>query len=212
MSLNPRTTLQHGQVRPQGSGFTLIEVMITVLVLSVGILGIATLQATAKRSSHQAWQRTLAVNLADDIVERIRINPSRAADYHTGLGASALGDGSIAEDPKDCSDEVCSPDEIVASDLWNWERQLDGATIRDSENHRVGGLLDARGCIVFQQANAGTPNTGLLRVVVSWQGLAQTTDAVQTGTACGTGAATTQRTRRQVVVNTYVIDEGELNP
>lgn len=54
-------------------GFTMVEAMITVLVLSVGMLAIASLQATAKRSTHQAWQRSLAVSIADSIVERIRI-------------------------------------------------------------------------------------------------------------------------------------------
>ena len=42
-------------------GFTLIEVMIAVFVLSIGLLGVAALQLTAKKSSHQAWQRAQAV-------------------------------------------------------------------------------------------------------------------------------------------------------
>ena len=50
--------------RSRQRGFTLIEVMIAVFVLSIGLLGVAALQLTAKKSSHQAWQRAQAVLLA----------------------------------------------------------------------------------------------------------------------------------------------------
>ncbi len=191
-------------------GFTMVEVMITVLVLSIGLLAIAGLQVTAKRSGHQAWQRTLAVSLADEMVERIRVNPAGAASYHTGVGSAALGGGTITSEPTNCSQQTCSTAQVVAWDRWNWEQRLDGATIQDAGNRSVGGLIDPHGCVVFERANASTPNTGRLHVFVSWRGLTDTSDAVRSGTACGTGVATSMADRRQVVVSTYVIDEGDL--
>lgn len=189
-------------------GFTMVEVMITVLVLSIGMLTIASLQATAKRSGHQAWQRSLAIALADSMVERIRANPSAAADYHTGLGDAALGGGTIADAPTDCAAEECSTEQMAEWDLWNWERRLDGAAIQDADDNDAGGLIEPHGCIVFEEAGAAAPDTGRLRVVVSWRGLTDTADAVQAGDACGEAEAGTLASRRQVVVNTYVIDEG----
>ncbi len=203
---SPRTTCCSRTRRRPIAGFTLIEVMITVLVLAIGLLGIVKLQVTAKKSTHQAWQRSLAVNLADNIIERIRINPSRAADYHTGLGTAALGGGTISTAPKSCATDTCSPDEVVAWDLWSWEQLLDGKGVHDVDaNRAVGGLLDPHGCIVFQEK--GSANTGLLRVTITWQGTTEISDAV-TDNVCGSAAAGTQKTRRQVVVNTYVVDEG----
>ncbi len=197
----------------RGRGFTMIEVMITVLVLSVGMLAIVSLQATAKRSTHQAWQRSLAVNLADSIIERMRINPSQAAGYHTGLGASALGGGKKGTPATNCRTNSCDAIKAVAWDLWQWEQMLDGAAAVDPDNKKAGGLIDPHGCIVFEAAGASTPNTGKIRVFVTWQGLTGTTDAVQDeDLVCGSDDAGSQATRRQVVASSYVVNEGELNP
>mgnify|MGYP000901146229 CR=1 FL=1 len=203
---------RHSRHASRHRGFTMIEAMIALLVLAVGLLGIATLQATAKRSVHQAGQRSLAISLADSMVERIRINPAAAAAYHTGLGASALGGGTILDAPRDCAAQTCTPAQVAAWDLWRWEQQLDGATIRDANANAVGGLIEPHGCVVFQSAGGALPNTGRLRVIVSWRGVTDTSDALLAGQACGTGAAGTLASRRQVVVNTYVIDEEDLNP
>lgn len=199
-----------GDRRTRQRGFTMVEVMITVLILAVGMLAIAGLQMTAKRSGQQAWQRSLAILLADNMVERIRANPAAAEDYHTGLGDGALGGGSIDEEPAaDCAAAECSAQEMAEWDLWNWERRLDGAAIQDADDNDAGGLIKPHGCIVFEEAGAAAPNTGRLRVVVSWEALTETSDAVPADEeACGEADAGTLASRRQVVVNTYVIDEG----
>lgn len=214
MFLNGRISIpRHAAAMRRGRGFTMIEVMITVLVLSVGMLAIVSLQATAKRSTHQAWQRSLAVNLADSIIERIRINPSQAASYATGLGASALGGGKKGTPSTNCRTNACDADKVVTWDLWQWEQRLDGAAAVDPDNKKAGGLIDPHGCIVFEEAGASTPNTGKIRVFVTWQGLTETTDAVQDANlVCGPDDADSQATRRQVVASSYVVNEGELNP
>lgn len=188
-------------------GFTLIEVMIAVVVLSIGLLGVAALQLTAKKSSHQAWQRAQAVLLADSLLERVRINPSAAAAYHTGVGNSALGGGTLGTPARDCSTQTCTAAQMATWDLWNWERRLDGTAVRDAANRNVSGLVDPHGCVVFTAASASFPNTGQLRVIVTWRGTTETIDAVTGGTACGPGAAGSVDSRHQVIVNTYVVDE-----
>lgn len=55
-------------------GMTMLEVLIAVMVLSVGLLGVAGLQTTNLRNSQSAHQRTMAVLLASGMAERIRAN------------------------------------------------------------------------------------------------------------------------------------------
>lgn len=191
----------------------MIETMIAVFVLSIGLLAIAGLQLNAKRASHQAWQRTLAVSLANDVLERIRMNPGEAAAYHTGTGSNGLGGGSITSAPTDCATTSCTPAESAAWDLWQWEQRLDGATVTDDGGNSLGGLIEPRGCIVFDDAGGGMVNTGSLRVIVTWRGTVETSDAVASGgVVCGTGTAGSDASRRQVSLTTYVYDDEDLYP
>ncbi|MGB5439075.1 MAG: type IV pilus modification protein PilV [Gammaproteobacteria bacterium] len=191
-------------------GLTMIEVLVTLIILSVGLLGLAGLQGVAKRSSHQAYQRTLATQLVDGIIERIRANPTAAANYHTGT-SSPLGGatrGESAPSP-DCSSSTCTAAQMASYELWSWEQAIDGATITEDiggVSTKEGGLIVPAGCIVFA-ADAGKTNTGKLSVILSWRGLSEITDAAESGVACGSGAADARR--RQTVVNTYIIDETE---
>ncbi|HCD56768.1 MAG TPA: type IV pilus modification protein PilV, partial [Halieaceae bacterium] len=66
------------------AGVTLIEALVTFVILSVGLLGIVSLQAVSKSAQHQGIQRSKAVMLANDLVERIRINPAGLATYTAG--------------------------------------------------------------------------------------------------------------------------------
>jgi len=86
-----------------GGGFTLIEVLIAVLVLSIGLLGLAALQTGALRVGQKAELRTRAVLAASDMVERMRANPAGTAagvydlprnrlPRHTGATGAALTD------------------------------------------------------------------------------------------------------------------------
>ncbi len=68
-------------------GFTLIEMLVAVLVLSIGLLGLAGLQATGIRNNHSAYMRTQATFLAIDILDRMRANRDAAigGDYDQAL-------------------------------------------------------------------------------------------------------------------------------
>lgn len=76
-------------------GFTLLEILIALVILSIGLLGIAALQGVGLRSSHGAYLTSQASLLAYDIADRIRANP----------GMIALG-GSIATADGDCDINV----------------------------------------------------------------------------------------------------------
>lgn len=57
-------------------GFTLLEVLIALLVLSIGLLGLAALQTSGLRSNQMATMRTLATQIAYDMTDRMRANPT----------------------------------------------------------------------------------------------------------------------------------------
>jgi len=62
-------------------GFTLLEVMISALVLSVGLLGLAGLQGVSLKMSQGSYLRVQAVNLAYEITDSMRANKANAASY-----------------------------------------------------------------------------------------------------------------------------------
>lgn len=58
------------------AGFTLLEVLVALLILSFGLLGLAALQTFGLRFTHQSYERTQATYLIEDIIERMRANPA----------------------------------------------------------------------------------------------------------------------------------------
>lgn len=81
-------------------GFTLLEVLVAMLVLSIGLLGLAGLMASSLKNSHSAYHRTQATWLAYDMLDRMRANRhvSLAGGYNLGLGASPGGSALAATD------------------------------------------------------------------------------------------------------------------
>lgn len=67
--------------RERNGGFTLLEVLIALIVLSIGLLGLAALQGVGLRSSQEAYLTSQAGLLAYDLADRIRANPAPVAEY-----------------------------------------------------------------------------------------------------------------------------------
>lgn len=79
------------------SGFSMLEVLVTIVIMSVGLLGLAGLTAASMRNNHGAYHRTQAVWLAYDIADRMRANRASAigGGYNHALGAAAPAGGAI---------------------------------------------------------------------------------------------------------------------
>lgn len=77
------------------SGLSLIEVLITVVLVSIGLLGLAGLQLTSVRNSNSSGERFIATTLAQDILDRMRANRSNAADYALAMAANPAA-GAVA--------------------------------------------------------------------------------------------------------------------
>jgi type IV pilus assembly protein PilV len=110
----------HRQKNRQG-GFTLIEILIAVLIFSIGLLGLAAMQLTVLRSNTSAYNRSLATTLAYDIADRMRANKV-AADanaYLTDIGDGPGGAGSCVG-----AGSNCDAAGLAAFDLDEWKCQL----------------------------------------------------------------------------------------
>jgi type IV pilus assembly protein PilV len=78
-------------------GVSLVEVLVASVVLSIGLLGLAGLQASGLRVGQSSIYRSQAAQLAYDIVERMRVNLANADDYVLALDAAPPGGNSVAE-------------------------------------------------------------------------------------------------------------------
>jgi len=90
-------------------GLTLAEVLIAVVILSIGLLGIAGLQLTGLRGAQSANLRTQATVLANDIAERIRANPTGALNPVDGGGIALARNTTYAD--VSLANIVCDPNE-----------------------------------------------------------------------------------------------------
>lgn len=83
-------------MRPWQSGLSLIEVLVALVLLSIGLLGLAGLQASGMRVGQSSMQRSQAAQLAHDMVERMRANVAHADSYSLALGDAPPACASVA--------------------------------------------------------------------------------------------------------------------
>lgn len=125
------------------AGFTLLEVMIAMVIFSIGLLGLAGLQGAGLRNNQTSFSRTIATQLAYDMADRIRNN--RNANYATASGTATNCMGGAN----------CGQSQIANFDVYEWR-----AALTDKRN----GLLNGRGFITRSTASGMTIYT----VSVAW--------------------------------------------
>jgi len=124
---------QHRQVSARkSSGFGIVEVLVALVVLSLGLLSIAGLQLISIRSVHSSFVRGQAVLSAYAIADRMRANRLAVRDingnaigfYNSADGATyqAATDNSCTEDAGPAS--TCTTAEMTAHDLFEWDQAL----------------------------------------------------------------------------------------
>ncbi|MEG1968823.1 MAG: type IV pilus modification protein PilV [Burkholderiaceae bacterium] len=94
-------------------GLSLIEVLVTLVILTLGLLGIAALQAATLRWSADSAQTAATSQLALDLAERMRANPSSESQY------LAAGAGAPCANANDCSGQ-----DRAASDILEWRKAV----------------------------------------------------------------------------------------
>ena len=158
------------------AGVSLIEVLVSLVILSFGVLAVVALQLVAKRNNADAGQRTIAAQLAYDMIERMRANSYAAAlnAYRTSTtNPVGLVGGTIAAPTQTCEDSTlkCTSAQIVTYDMRQWEQALLGAaeTVGGSN---AGGLVSPTACI---EGPAGGGD-GTYTITIAWRGTIELPD------------------------------------
>lgn len=177
-------TLRSNSVSPLQRGTSMIEVLVTLVILSIGLLGLAGLQARLQVSEMEAYQRAQALILLDDMASRIAANRANAASYVTaGYAVGGCPTTTTTQQQRDAAE---------------WCTALQGAAEISGGN--VGAMVGGRGCV--DVLPGGLPGEYL--VTVAWQGL---TPIVAPAATCGAGSYGADTYRRTVttVVNTAAL-------
>ncbi len=166
-------------------GFSLIEVLVTIVILAVGLLGLALLQTTSLSNQLEAYHRAQAMLLLEDMANRIRVNSVAAK-------AGAYPDGS----------PVCGSTATTAGrDLCDWNAALAGTGTKLGTK-KVGSLVGTVGCIE-NLAGSGDGDV-IIRLTIAWQGTVAT---VAPASLCGKDTfGSDDKLRRVASVDTVLAD------
>jgi type IV pilus assembly protein PilV len=171
---SPATPLRTGRARQRG--VTLLEILITMLILAFGLSGLIGMQMKAQTAQSDAYQRAQALLLVQDMAARLSLNKANAASY-------------VTTTPLGAADVDCTGKTGADRDQCEWNNALRGASERLSGNN-VGAMVNGLGCI----AKIGTgPDT--YQVTVAWQG---TSDLAAPTLACGSGSYPRETLRRAI--------------
>ncbi len=125
---------------PRQRGFSLVEVMVALVIVSVGALGMAGLQTVTLRNNNNAMLESQAATLAQDLIERVRANPTGdyATNFNTAVAATT------------CTGEAanCDVDTMASYDLMAWKCSLGSVASACIASGFVGQLPSGSGSVV----------------------------------------------------------------
>jgi type IV pilus assembly protein PilV len=137
------------------TGFTLIEVLVAVVILALGLIGLAGLQATGLANNQSAYNRSQVSQLAYDITDRMRSNSSVAASYVAATAAGSIPVCPNGTNPcTSCTTTAtpCNQAAMVTKDVFEWKNAL-RTTVPNGDG------------FIVQEPPAGS---GIYRVTVQW--------------------------------------------
>lgn len=168
---------QQKNSKSKQGGFSLIEALVAFLILSVGMLGIASLQLISLKAGHTAVLRTLAVIKAEEMFERIRNNPVVLdPDNVVAAGSSYVVSAGDAGTSHGCNDSsgtinLCNFVQIAEDDIYNWK-----ADLKNSLPNNTGTTAS----IDVLSKVPGTRPTAIVTISINWQERKQGTKAMTT--------------------------------
>ena len=178
-----------GAVRAQ-AGFTLIEVMVSVLVLLVGLMGVMATQLLSLQVNQSAYFKSQAVYIGSEILDAMRANPTVAADYVGTYPDDGAGASSIPTNPACATTAVgCTAAEAAQRDIREWAAHFADVFAVGSTNFRPT-IPGARAEI--------TANDDTYSVEVSW------VERQFDDTEAGDGSTTRSVVRESVRLTTVV--------
>lgn len=185
------------------SGFSMIEVLVTLIILLVSLLGLAGVMVQGQRSEMESYQRVQALILLQDMAGRINANRAVGSCYaytNATNGTPYLGTGSTLAPA--CAPGTPAQNAQSVQDMTAWDTALKGAA-EISGGSNVGAMVGARGCVSYDattvlndSTGAAIVGTGIYTVSVAWQGLGNTFAPV--GLKCGQNLYGNEASRRIV--------------
>lgn len=179
---------------PRQRGATLIEVLVSMVILMVGLLGLIGVMIQGQRAHIESYQRSQALMLVQDMVARISSNRAAADCYEV---ADTLGTDQDTEsiDVAACTVGSAAQKARAQQDLRDWNELLRGSA-EVSDDVQVGAMLSARGCIVKGA-------DGVFLVSIAWQGV-EGAGAPPDSIPCGSGTyGDNERNRRAVAMTVF---------
>ncbi|MFJ1252335.1 type IV pilus modification protein PilV [Cupriavidus sp. CuC1] len=174
-------------------GATLIEVLVSVVILLVALLGTAGLIARSSQSEMESYQRVQALTLLQDMAARLNANRQAAACYASGTTITTAGSTTVAAPA--CTVGTAAQQSITNADLAAWGAALLGSA-ENKGGKTLGAMIGALGCI--EAINA---TNQIYRITVAWQGLAKTTASAL---PCGVGRFGNDSYRRAVSIQVRI--------
>jgi type IV pilus assembly protein PilV len=111
----------------QQTGFSMLEVLIAIVILSFGLLGVAGLQLVSLASNHSAQVRTTATSLAYDIADRMRANMAAvSAGNYNGISGADNQCQATHYDDIHATPANCTAAELAADDIYDWGQSIAG--------------------------------------------------------------------------------------
>ena len=129
-------------------GFSLVEVLIALVIMSVGMLGIAGLYVQSMQAGRTSMFRHHAVTLAGDVADRIRANPTAGAAYNHAAAATGVNNNCVAQGTD------CNAAEMASNDIFIWQNQADDS------------LPNGAVAVAFTAAVGNAPPT--YQITVTW--------------------------------------------
>lgn len=179
-------------------GFSLIEVIITMFIVAIGVLGLAGLQMRALNAEIESVSRGQALMLANELADRMEANIANVASYNQSGITYGTGhtNACVTSNPANLqaqatccrlTSEGGTQTSNANRDLCEWDLALQGiATANSTGSSKLGGLSGARGCVAL------TATANVYQVDVAWIGR-DTTGAVPSDVTCGSTAITSRR-------------------
>ena len=121
-------------------GFTLLEVLVAIVIVSIGLLAAAAMQTTAITGNTSAMNRTYALGLAEEMVDRVRVNAGNTPIIYSGINTSG----------------VCGGSEPALGDCTQWQARLQASA-----------LPNAFGTVAVQM-DSPIPKAATITVTVTW--------------------------------------------
>jgi len=166
------------------SGFGMVEVLVSLIILLVGLLGLAGLMVQGMRSEMESYKRVQALILLRDIAGRINANRNVASCYvittSSANGTPYLGTAATTTTPA-CTIGTASQQTQAGKDLTAWNALLLGSA-ESVGAVKTGAMVGARGCISYDATtelinpttSTAISGTGIYTVATAWQGMGNT--------------------------------------